>query len=139
MTNYTNVNHLINKKKSQPVTIGGAERSEYVLSKKKQDIEVHEVVDHEPSKEVSEYVESRQEKIKITKQLKQHGAVDTASTNFPSLARIKLPISDEKVVKGLHAPVTSSIRWLAELSKYILKTAHVGLKKIHGKIVRVIQ
>lgn len=50
---------------------------------------------------------------------------------------IALPLSDDKVMQGLHAPVTSSFRWLAQLAMYILHKAHMTIKMIQGKAVQV--
>lgn len=50
---------------------------------------------------------------------------------------IALPISDDQVVKGLHASIASSLRWLAEWCVRQLKEGHVALKVIHGKVFRI--
>ncbi len=50
---------------------------------------------------------------------------------------VALPISDDQVVKGLHANIASSLRWLAEWCVRQLKKGHVALKVIHGKVFRV--
>lgn len=50
---------------------------------------------------------------------------------------VVLPISDQQVVAGLHAQIISSLRWLAVWCLKKLQKAHVMLKVIHGKIVRV--
>lgn len=53
------------------------------------------------------------------------------------LPQVTLPISDQTVVVGLHAQILSSLRWLAIWCIRRLKKAHIALKEIHGKIVRV--
>lgn len=50
---------------------------------------------------------------------------------------VTLPITDDQVLKGLHANIFDAFRWLAEWSIRRLKMAHLALKKIGGKIVRV--
>lgn len=57
------------------------------------------------------------------------------STVVPS---VTLPISDTQVLVGLHSQVSSSLKWLAAWCIKKLKKAHVALKIIHGKIVRVL-
>lgn len=96
-----------------------------------------EVIEYEPAAEVSPHVEVRKEQIEIPADLEEMGVTADETTKFPTHQDIKLPLSDEKIEKGLHQPVTSSFRWLAELCVYILKKAHLGLKNIHGKITRV--
>lgn len=55
----------------------------------------------------------------------------------PPAVTVTLPIQDDKIFDGSKAPVTSSIKWLATWCLKRLKFAHLILKKIHGKIVRV--
>lgn len=63
--------------------------------------------------------------------------VQPASANIPMpAATVSLPLSDDDIAKGLHASITSSIRWLAEWCMRRLKQAHIGFKNIHGKIMR---
>ncbi len=59
--------------------------------------------------------------------------VATATT----VTAVVLPISDQQVVAGLHAQILSSLRWLAVWCLKKLQKAHIILKIIHGKIVRV--
>lgn len=54
-----------------------------------------------------------------------------------TLPRVLLPISDDQVVAGLHVHVINAFRWLAVWCIKKLKKAHIALKVIHGKIVRV--
>lgn len=54
-----------------------------------------------------------------------------------SLPTVVLPISDSTVVSGVHAQVTDALRWLAIWCLRRLKKAHIALKIMHGKIVRV--
>ena len=55
----------------------------------------------------------------------------------PSLPQVKLPLPDEEVEKGLHEQMTSSLRWLAQWCIRQLQLAHVTLKVVHGKVMRV--
>lgn len=55
----------------------------------------------------------------------------------PAIPPVVLPISDQQVVTGLQANVSSAIKWLAAWCVKKLKKAHVALKIIHGKIIRV--
>lgn len=54
-----------------------------------------------------------------------------------TLPQVVLPISDQTVVAGLHGQLLSSLRWLAVWCVRRLKRAHIVLKQIHGKIIRV--
>lgn len=61
-------------------------------------------------------------------------SIPVASTTV--LPQVVLPISDQKVVEGLHSSITSAFKWLSIWCLKKLKKAHVALKVIHGKITR---
>jgi len=100
-------------------------------------IKIEEVIETEPTKEVTDYVEPRQEMMKLSPELKKLGLHEVSSTKFPTTKNINLPLSDEKIITGLHAPVTSSLRWLATLAEYFLKMMHIRLKVVSGRVIRV--
>lgn len=64
-------------------------------------------------------------------------AGQTTPSSVTALPAVVLPISDPQVVAGLHQHVSNALRWLAEWCIMRLKKAHVALKIIHGKIIRV--
>ena len=87
-------------------------------------------------------VEKRGEVIvELPPDVKKLGVTQTGATTplsaVTSVAQVSIPITDSQVVVGLHAKVTSSLAWLAQWCIKKLKKAHVVLKIIHGKIVRV--
>lgn len=88
---------------------------------------------------VQQYVEEKQENIELPPELQSMGLTAVTQTSFPNYQNVKLPISDEKVLVGEKAPINSSIRWLAEFSKFLLWKAHITLKTVHGRVVRVLQ
>lgn len=140
--NFTSINDLIKKYKAlrgPSGHSGSSKESEPFVLKQEVSSEIQEVVEHRPEEEVSTYVAPRAETIDIPPDLKQFGLQPAATTQFPSYQNIKLPLSDEKIVVGLHAPITSSLRWLATLAIYLLQQAHLGLKTIHGRVIRVIK
>lgn len=85
------------------------------------------------------YVEQHQEIPEIPPDLKKVGLQPAQPTSFSSYQNIKLPLPDDKIAVGLRAPITSSLRWLATFAVYLLKVAHLQLKMVHGKAIRVIQ
>lgn len=133
--NYTSIDHLL--KKPQPAISKPKEAEPVPFSSEK--IEIQEVVEHQPPKEVKPHLQVRQETIKLPPDLKKIGLQPVSSTKFPSYQTVVLPISDDKIVQGLHAPIYSSLRWLATLAMYLLKKAHLTLKVIHGHVVRVLK
>ncbi len=65
--------------------------------------------------------------------VKPVGPVTTASASVP----VSLPLSDDQIAQGLKQGVASSWRWIAEWCVRRLKQAHMAIKSIHGKLVRV--
>lgn len=78
--------------------------------------------------------------VELPPDLKKLGVSHTGSsvpvTNV-AIPPVSLPISDSAVVSGLHAKVTSSLKWLSVWCIKKLTKAHVMLKIVHGKITRV--
>lgn len=105
-----------------------------------EELPMQEAVEAEiADKQLKQYVQDNKENIEISNELKKMGLKPVTSSNFPQYKNVKLPISDEKVVLGKQEPVTSSLRWLATFAEYLLWKAHISLKKIHGKVIRVIR
>ncbi|KKP51717.1 MAG: hypothetical protein UR42_C0011G0009 [Candidatus Roizmanbacteria bacterium GW2011_GWA2_33_33] len=103
------------------------------------EFEIKEPVEHSPEEEVRPFVSPRAETIELPPDLKKLGLQAVSHSQFPSYKNIKLPLSDEKIVVGQKAPITSSIRWLATFALYILAQAHLGLKVVHGHVIRVLK
>lgn len=134
--NFTPIDDLI--KKLQPQSSGMPKEAE-PIPRPPESLHLQESVEHEPSDKVKPYVQPRAESIKLPSDLTMIGLQPVSSTQFSSYKNIKLPISDEKIIKGLHEPITSSYRWLAEFAVFILTQAHLALRVVHGKIIRVIK
>ncbi len=134
--NYTPIDHLINKKPTE--SIGLPKEAEPVLQPAEEK-QIQEAVEHEPPDEVKPFVEPKAESIKLPPDLKRIGLQAVSQTQFPTYQNVKLPISDDKVMQGLHAPVSSSLRWLATLAVYMLRLAHLQLKVVSGKAIRIIK
>ena len=103
------------------------------------EFEIKEPVEHSPEEEVRPFISPRAETIELPPDLKKLGLQAVSHSQFPSYKNIKLPLSDEKIVVGQKAPITSSIRWLATFALYILAQAHLGLKVVHGHVIRVLK
>lgn len=67
--------------------------------------------------------------------MQQAGSAVTAAPQ--SLPGVILPVADNIVYIGIHAKVTDALRWLAAWCVRRLKKAHLMLKKVHGKIIRI--
>ncbi len=99
---------------------------------------VEQTTEQSPA-DVSQYVQEKKDDIEVPPELQKHGLKPVQSTQSIPYQNIQLPLPDEKVLEGLDKPVTSSYRWLAELAKFMLFQAHLQLKKVHGRVVRVIK
>lgn len=140
--NFTPINHLLTPQPQPQLQVqgryGGPEKIEIADPDFNKENVVHEVVEHVPASEVKEYVEVRKETIKVPQELKDAGVTAVSNPQFANYKPIVLPLSDERIEQGRHAPINSSLRWLSELCLYILRLAHQTIKIIHGKIVRVV-
>lgn len=102
--------------------------------------EIQEVVEHtQTDTEVKEFVEVKKETPEIPVEVQKAGVEVTASTQFPSYQSIKLPLSDDQILIGQKAPITSSLRWLATLASFMLSQAHITLTLVQGKATRVLK
>ncbi len=141
--NYSDISDLVKQASHSPFFSYGhpehAEQHRPEESGDKEVVEIEEVVEHEPDDEVKKYVEPRKEAVDVDEDLKKAGVQAQKTTSFPSYQKVQLPVSDETIIKGLSQPISTSARWLAELCMYLLRQAHLTLKKTHGKIVRVIR
>lgn len=145
--NHTSIQHIIDdedkkKKQSGQSTVSYGKEGEPVeLAPEKNinaDIEYEEQEPSVEDREVEKFVKVVKEpQFQLDPKLQKAGlsAIDTDSLD--EKYRVKLPITDDKVVEGLHKPLSSSWRWLAEFSMYILHKGHLTLKKIHGHVVRI--
>ena len=128
--NYTAIDEMIasSSKESEPIL------APYEIPETKENL-----VEQSPEKDVKNFITIHPETIELPPNLKKLGLKTPPSSVTAQYNNIKLPISDEKIVAGLNAPITSSIKWLSTLAVYILRQSHLGLKIIHGHVVRVIR
>lgn len=142
--NFSQIDDLVKKLKNpkvvpENVTSRGTAKEAEPIPTTKEKYEIKEAVEHQVEEEVKPFIQPRAESIDLPPDLKKLGLQPTTTTQFPSYQNIKLPISDDKIISGLQQPISSSIRWLATLALYLLKQAHLILKVVHGRVVRVIK
>lgn len=100
-----------------------------------QEAQEHEIQDQD----VQQFVQLKQDTIKLPQELKNVGLKAVNQTSFPNYQNVKLPLPDDQVMQGSKAPLNSSIRWLAEYAKLLLWRAHITLKTVQGKVIRVVK
>lgn len=146
-TNHTSIQHLVDyheqeKKKKQQVDAAAFSKESGPPGRVMEAPVMPEIIEqNNEKKEVAAFVEEVDEqKIKLSADLKKAGLSSTQENQLPpSFQNIQLPMTDEKILNGHKAPISSSVRWLAEFCLFLLKKAHLGLKVVHGHVVRVIQ
>lgn len=139
--NYTPIDHLIKNSSPAPgFHPKGPESEPGSTLHPPEHVQVHEHVEHKvEDPHVQPYVEEKLQNANVPQDLQKSGVKPVEKTGkFARLQNVKIPISDEKVLAGQQAPISSSIRWLSELATYMLKKAHIKLKRIGGKVVRVV-
>lgn len=94
---------------------------------------VEEVAQEEKS-EVTDYIEELPEAPKLSKEEVEAGVSTGGTITLSDNKTIELPIPLEKLDEGLHKPVSSGWRWLAESVKFLLKRFHLMVVTIHGKL-----
>ena len=130
--NFTSIKDLLEKNKR----VSLPKEAEPIAAEK---FEIKEPSEDNIEEEVRPFVSPRAETIGLPPDLKKMGLQAVSQSQFSDYKNIKLPISDEKIVVGQKAPITSSIRWLAAFALYILAQAHLGLKVVHGHVIRVLK
>lgn len=139
--NYTPIEDLISKINSQSISL--SKESEPIVESRKILAEgplIQEVgKEQEISEEVKLYIKKSNGSMEIPPDLKKFGLTTVSPSNPSIFTSVKLPISDDKVMQGLSKPVTSSWRWLSELSLFLLHRAKLTLKMVRGKAVRVVR
>jgi len=134
--NYTPIDELIKKWQQNEVVSLPSKEAEPIPKK---EIEFKEVKEKEVEEEARPHLIKREETIKLPPDIQKLGLKPIPTTDFPQYQNIKLPLSDDKIIVGLYAPISSSLRWLATLALYLLQRAHLSLKVIHGRVVRVLR
>ncbi|MBI3955567.1 hypothetical protein HY338_03915 [Candidatus Gottesmanbacteria bacterium] len=79
------------------------------------------------------------ETMEIPPDIKKMGLTPTGS-NVPvtnPTPQVTLPVADQIVYQGIHSELTNALKWLAIWCMRRLQKAHLALKKVHGKIIRV--
>lgn len=76
--------------------------------------------------------------VAVPPKVSQMGVTAVGQSTPPPAISVTLPLNDEQIAQGLHQSIMSSWRWLAEWCIRRLKKVHLGLKTIHGKIMRVV-
>lgn len=84
-------------------------------------------------------METLHDEVKLPPSLKQIGVQKIGELgNLSQAPAAAVPLADDKIISNTGSSVWASLTWLALWCLKQLKKAHVKLKKIHGKVIRVI-
>lgn len=137
--NYTVIDELVKKHNEMKYGAGSVSK-EFDIPVHSREIDELEVPIEQKteSDEVEKYVTPQAQTIKLPPNLKRIGVKAEEEDQFKGvLNKIKLPISDDRIMEDLKAPPTESRRWFATILLYILQRAHLTLKKVGNKAVRM--
>lgn len=145
--NFTSVDFLLNPPAvpasvSEPISTGSVEKAEPVggqIIESKPIAEIQEAAKNEqPSQQnVQDYVQVHSQVPIIPTDVAAAGVAVSPAVLAAQEPVIELPLADEQIPAALKKPVSSGIRWIAEICVYMLRKAHLKLKTIHGKVTRV--
>lgn len=138
MQNFTPIDDLVKKHNEMRYGSGSPSKEFEVATPPHEIYEIEASDEQEKTEEVGKYMAPRPQTIKLPPDLKKIGLKAEEEDQFKeALGRIKLPISDEKIMEDLKAPPSESRRWFATILLYILEQAHMTLKRVGTKAVRI--
>lgn len=138
--NYTAIDELVKKHNEMRHGAGSASKELDIPPPSNEASELESSSEQqETEKPVESYVTPHAQSIKLPPNLKKLGMKTTDNDDQfkEALYKIKFPISDDRIMEDLHAKPTESKRWYATILLYMLQMAHLTLKKVGSKVVRV--
>lgn len=132
LPNYTPINNHIKKQPFSKIS-----PSPEVEPAIRRNVNFKENIECFPKKKAEAFIKKNKETITLSSELKKIGLQAYSTEQLSDYKDIALPISDDKILIGLRSSPIHSLRWLATLAMYTLKQAHLGLKIVHGHVVRV--
>lgn len=135
LQNYTPIDDLIQKYKKPETPLTHSKEGE--PARRSETNTFHEIKEEQPTLDASDFLIKKNNTIHLPPDLSALGLKSVDADETPNFERVKLPLSDDKVIQGMHAPISSSLRWLATFATYLLLRAHLTLRVVHGKVVRV--
>lgn len=137
--NFTSIDELVKKYNEMKYGSGSVSKEFDIPSPSLETDELEAPVEQKTtSEDVEKYVTPHTNTIKLPPDLKKLGLKTKEDDQFKeAMNKIKLPISDERIMEDLKAPPSESRRWFATILLYILERAHLTLKKVGTKVVRI--
>ena len=139
--NYTAIDELVNKHKEMKYGAGSVSK-EFDLPTPSLETDESEAPTEQKtsSDEVEKYITPHSETINLPPDLKKIGVKTGEKDQFKeAMNKIKLPISDDRIMEDLKASPSESRRWFATILLYILERAHLTLRKVGTKVVRILK
>ena len=136
--NFTSIDGLVKKYNEMKYGAGSVSKEFDIPSTTPETSELEPQTEQKTtSEDVEKYITPHSNTIKLPPDLKKVGIKTEEQIKFDDiLNKIKLPISDDKIMEDLKAPPSEARRWYATILLYILQRAHMTLKKVGNKVVR---
>lgn len=136
--NHTPIDELVKKHNEMKYGVGSSSKEADLPGSSIEIEQVEAPVEKQTTEDVETYVTPTDASIKLPPNLKKVGIKSVEDDLFKeTLNKIKLPISDEKIMQDLQAPPSESKRWFATILLYILERAHLTLRRVGTKVVRI--
>lgn len=149
--NFTSIDFLLNQATPvsapagvipSPISTGSVEKTEPAggrIIESKPIAEIQEAAKNEQPQQpnVHDYVQIHSQVPTIPADVAAAGVQVAPAVLSAQEPLLELPLADDKIAPALKKPVSSGIRWIAEICVYMLWKAHMKLKTIHGKVMRV--
>lgn len=137
--NYTAIDELVKKHNEMKYGAGSVSK-EFDIPSPSVEINELEVPTEQKTApgEVEDYLTPHSNTIKLPPDLKKLGLKTKEDNQFKeAMNKIKFPISDDRIMEDLKASPMESRRWYATILLYMLERAHLTLKKVGTKVVRI--
>lgn len=135
--NFTVLKKHSNNHNNSSTHQGSYSKESEPFAPKRNELVVEEVVEHEvKDPQVKQHVEVRKDVPEIPPDLKKIGITTPATSSFQTYQSLKLPLDENKLPAALQAPLSDSVRWLGELTQYIIIQSHGTIKSAHQNIVK---
>ena len=137
--NYTSIDGLVQKHNEMKYGAGSISKEFDIPTPSLEIDELEKPTEQKTSLgETNEYVTPHTETINLPPDLKKIGVKTEDEDQFKeAMNKVKLPISDDRIMEDLKASPSESRRWFATILLYILERAHLTLRKVGTKVVRI--
>lgn len=129
----------VKEEKQVSITVSGGGKEEEPIGNETLKEAPGEFKETAPAKEVSAFIKPTSVVPEIPPEIEKTGVIKHTGPTTPIPKKptsVNLPLTDEQIVRGLHAHIWESLRWLAVWCVRKLKKAHIFVREAHGRLIR---